>query len=146
MKKEQLIKHLIQEALSKEDTCNCGCHSCENVGNKGPVLNNKLKAKINMTENMKYHVDNKLPLTETKLTVGSKEYLDLWAEARYLYSFNAIHLNETDKKIVTESNLGEFGVYKRTIVPLDLQINENKTKIIYQYDRKSKKTIKLTNI
>ena len=64
-----IIKRLVREVLStppkkKKEKCNCGCHSCKNVGNKGPVLNESLDARIIMTENMKYHVKNKLALTE----------------------------------------------------------------------------------
>ncbi len=97
----QRISRLIKEVLSKplkEDKCNCGCHSCENVGNKGPVLNENLGAKITMTENMQYHVTNKLPLTENTFRYGSEAFLNLWAEARYLHERNAIHLNDEDKE------------------------------------------------
>ena len=95
------ITKLIREILStppKKDSCNCGCHSCENVGNKGPVINENLNARIVMSDNMKYHVDNKLSFIESQLPYGSQAFLDLWAEARYLYSREAIHVNEADKK------------------------------------------------
>jgi hypothetical protein len=122
------IKQLIREVLStppKKESCNCGCHSCENVGNKGPVLNESLNAKIVMTENMKYHVDNRLPLTENTFRYGSQAFLDLWAEARYLYSRNAIHVNDDDKEILLETNLGEYGMYEGKKVPLDLPMLED---------------------
>jgi hypothetical protein len=121
------IKQLIREILStppKKESCNCGCHSCENVGNKGPVLNESLNAKIVMTENMQYHVTNKLPLTENTFRYGSQAFLDLWAEARYLYSRNAIHVNDDDKEILLETNLGEYGIYEGKKVPLDLLMLE----------------------
>jgi len=117
------IKQLIREVLStppKKESCNCGCHSCENVGNKGPVLNESLNAKVVMTENMQYHVTNKLPLTENTFRYGSQAFLDLWAEARYLYSRNAIHVNDDDKEILLETNLGEYGMYEGKKVALDL--------------------------
>lgn len=123
----QLISRLIKEALSsppKKDKCNCGCHSCENVGNPGPVLNENLGAKITMTENMQYHVDNKLALTENTFRYGSEAFLNLWAEARYLYSRNAIHLNDIDKEIIMETNLGEYGMFEGKKVPLDLPMLE----------------------
>lgn len=122
------ITKLIREILStppKKDSCNCGCHSCENVGNKGPVINENLNARIVMSDNMKYHITNKLPLIESQLPYGSPSFLNLWAEARYLYSHEAIHVNEADKKILVESNLGEHGMYKGKKVPLDLQLFEN---------------------
>jgi hypothetical protein len=127
MKHADLIKRLIREVLStppKKDKCNCGCHSCENVGNPGPVLNESLNAKIIMTENMKYHVNNKLAITENTFRYGSQAFLDLWAEARYLYSRNAIHVNDLDKEILTETNLGEYGMYNGIKVALDLPMLE----------------------
>jgi hypothetical protein len=128
MKHADLIKRLIREALSKplkEDTCNCGCHSCENVGNKGPVLNESLGARILMTENMQYHVKNKLAITENTFRYGSQAFLDLWAEARYLYSRNAIHLNDDDKAIILETNLGEYGMFEGKKVALDIPMLED---------------------
>jgi len=123
------IKSLIKEILStppKKNTCNCGCHSCENVGNGGPVINENLNARVIMSEDMKYHVTNKLPLTESHLPYGSEAFLNLWAEARYLYSREVIHVNDKDKKILVETNLGEYGMYKGKKVPLDLQLLEDK--------------------
>lgn len=117
------IAKLVKEILAtppKKDSCNCGCHSCENVGNKGPVINENLNARVVMSEDMKYHVDNKLSLIESQLPYGSEAFLNLWAEARYLYSREAIHVNEADKKVLVETNLGEHGMYKGKKVPLDL--------------------------
>jgi hypothetical protein len=121
------IRQLIREVLStppKKESCNCGCHSCENVGNKGPVINESLNAKVVMTENMQYHVTNKLPLTENTFRYGSQAFLDLWAEARYLYSRDVIHVNDDDKEILLETNLGEYGMYEGKKVPLDLPMLE----------------------
>jgi len=134
MKHADLIKRLIKEALStppKKDKCNCGCHSCENVGNPGPVLNESLNNRIIMTENMKYHVNNKLALTENTFRYGSDAFLKLWAEARYLYSRNAIHVNDLDKEIIIETDLGEYGIYEGQKVPLDLPMLEEKENNYY---------------
>ena len=77
-----------------------------------------------MTENMQHHVKNKLPFTENTFRYGSESFLDLWAEARYLYSRNAIHVNEDDKHIILETNLGEYGMYNGKKVPLDMIIED----------------------
>ena len=127
MKHADIIKRLIREVLStppKKDKCNCGCHSCENVGNPGPVLNESLTSKVVMTENMKYHVENRIPISENMFRYGSNAFLDMWAETRYLYSRNAIHVNDTDKEILVETDLGEFGIYEGKKVPLDLLMEE----------------------
>ena len=136
MKHADLIKRLIKEVLStppKKDKCNCGCHSCENVGNPGPVLNESLSTKIVMTENMRHHIENKLPITENLFRYGSEAFLDMWAEARFLFSRNAIHVNDLDKEILLETNLGEYGMYEGKKVPLDIPMLEE-TEVALPYD------------
>jgi hypothetical protein len=124
---ERLHK-LIKEVLStppKKDSCNCGCHSCGNVGNPGVVLNESLVKKDILSENLRYHVDNKLPLTENTFRYGSEAFLNLWAEARALYLREIIHVSDDDKEILLETDLGNFGLYENIQVPLDLLLLEN---------------------
>ena len=121
------LRKLIKEALStppKKDSCNCGCHSCDNVGNPGVVLNESLVKKDILSENLRYHVDNKLPLTENTFRYGSDAFLNLWAEARALYLREIIHVNEDDKQILEETDLGNYGMYEGKKVPLDLPMLE----------------------
>jgi hypothetical protein len=121
------LRKLIKESLStppKKDSCNCGCHTCENVGNPGVVLNESLVKKDILSENLRYHVDKQLPLTENTFRYGSESFLNLWAEARYLYVREVIHVNEDDKKILEETNLGEYGMYEGVKVPLDMPMLE----------------------
>jgi hypothetical protein len=123
---ERLHK-LIKEVLSTppaKDSCSCGCHSCENVGNPGVVLNESLVKKDILSDNLRYHVDNKLPLTENTFRYGSKSFLDLWAEARALYLREIIHVNDDDKEILLETDLGNYGMYEGKLVELDLPMLE----------------------
>jgi hypothetical protein len=69
-------------------------------------------------------VNKKLPLTENTFRYGSKSFLDLWSEARYLYLREVIHVNDDDKEILLETNLGEYGIYEGKKVPLDLPMLE----------------------
>jgi hypothetical protein len=122
------LRHLIKEVLStppKKDSCNCGCHSCDNVGNEGVVLNESLVKKDILSENLRYHVDKQLPLTENTFRYGSESFLNLWAEARALYLREIIHVNEDDKQILEETDLGNYGLYENQKVPLDLLLLEN---------------------
>jgi hypothetical protein len=116
------IKKLIKEALlNHKHNCGCGCHGkCA----KAPMLNENLGTKVIMTENMQYHINNKKALTENTFRYGSKAFLDLWAEARYLYSRDAINLSGEDKIIVETTHLGEYGLFEGEMVPLDLPIME----------------------
>ena len=121
------LRNLIKEVLStppKKDSCNCGCHDCDNVGNDGVVLNESSVKKDILSENLRYHVDKKLPLTENTFRYGSKSFLDLLSEARYLYLHEVIHVNDDDKEILLETNLGEYGMYGGQRVPLDLLMLE----------------------
>jgi hypothetical protein len=116
------LKQLIKEVLlTHKSDCGCGCNGkCA----KAPKLNENMNAKVILTENMQHHISNKKPLSENTFRYGSKAFLDLWAEARYLYSRSAINLSGLDKEIITESNLGEYGLFEGEKVPLDMPMEE----------------------
>jgi len=117
------LTNLIKEALStkpKKKDCNCGCNTCENVGNEGVLLNESVAPKQILSENLQYHVHNKLPLTENTFRYGSQSFINLWAEARSLYLREIIHVNDDDKEILTETDLGNYGMYEGKKVPLGL--------------------------
>jgi len=112
------LKKLIREVLENKDCCSA------TKPTKAPILNENLQSRVLMTENMQYHIDNKKPLTENTFRYGSKAFLDLWAEARYLYSRNALSVSGMDKDIITETKLGEYGLFEGQMVPLDMPILE----------------------
>ena len=121
------LKKLIQEVYHHvtEEKCSCGCNTCENVGNAGVILNESIAPREILSENLRYHVENKLPLTENTFRYGSKSFLNLWAEARSLYLREVIHVNDDDKEILEETDLGNYGLYEGVQVPLDLLLLEN---------------------
>jgi hypothetical protein len=121
------LKQLIQEVYHHvtEEKCSCGCNTCENVGNAGVILNESVAPREILSENLRYHVENKLPLTENTFRYGSKSFLNLWAEARSLYLREVIHVNDDDKEILEETDLGNYGLYEGVQVPLDLLLLEN---------------------
>jgi len=121
------LRKLIKEVYHHvtEEKCNCGCHDCDNVGNPGVVLNESIAPKEILSENLRYHVVNKLPLTENTFRYGSESFLNLWAEARALYLREIIHVNDDDKEILEETDLGNYGIYEGVKVPLDLLLLEN---------------------
>jgi hypothetical protein len=120
------LKQLIKESLINHNIikdCGCGCKGTAKCFD-APLINENLQSRIIMTDNMKYHINAKKPLFETTLPYGSKEYLDLWAEARYLYSRNALNVSGIDKEKITETHLGEYGIFEGQIVPLDMPMLE----------------------
>lgn len=135
------LTNLIKEVLStqpKKKDCNCGCNTCENVGNEGVLLNESIAPKQILSENLRYHVQNKLPLTENTFRYGSQSFIDLWAEARALYLREIIHVNDDDKEILEETDLGNYGMYEGKKVPLGLPmeniVNEGKYRIYMNSD------------
>lgn len=116
------LKKLIKEVITNyKADCGCGCNDgCS----KAPILNESLQSRVLMTDIMKHHIDTKKPLIETTLPYGSKEYLDLWVEARYLYSRGAINAYGIDKEKITETHLGEYGIFEGQMVPLDMPMPE----------------------
>jgi len=113
------LKKLIREVLENKDCCTA------TKPTKAPILNEGMQSRVLMTENMQYHIDNKKPLYETTLPYGSKEYLNLWVEARYLYSRGALNVEGIDKEKITETDLGEYGIFEGQLVPLDLPMPDD---------------------
>ena len=113
------LKKLIREVLENKDCCTA------TKPTKAPILNEGMQSRVLMTENMQYHIDNKKPLYETTLPYGSKEYLDLWVEARYLYSRGALNVEGIDKEKITETHLGEYGLFEGQLVPLDMPMPDD---------------------
>ena len=104
--------------------CSCGCNTCDT---KRPalMLNESIAPREILSEGLKYHIDNKKPLTEHVYRAGSENYFNLWAEARALYSRGVIEVtNEDDLGILLETDLGEFGIYENQKVPLDYIFEE----------------------
>jgi hypothetical protein len=108
------LKKLIKEALANKDCCTA------TKPTKAPILNESIQSRTLMTENMQHHIDNKKPLYETTITYGSSGYINLWAEARYLYLREIIDLTGIDLERITETDLGEYGMFEGQMVPLDM--------------------------
>ena len=77
---------------------------------RAPILNENLAPREILSEGLKYHIDNKKPLTEHVYRAGSSNYFNLWAEARSLYTRGILDFSGDDLEILTETHLGEFGI------------------------------------
>lgn len=75
-----------------------------------------------ISENLKYHIDNKISLCENIFRVYSKAYFNLIKEVRNLYNKNLIELNDEDAELV-ETSIGEIAEYKGKKVYLDAPKN-----------------------
>jgi hypothetical protein len=78
----------------------------------------------NISEGMQYHLDNKIPITETVYRPLSEGFMRLMKEARTLHSLGLYQALTEDENEILESDLGEVGVYEGQEVPLDLLMVE----------------------
>ena len=97
--------------------CSCGCNTCET---KAPLLTEGVLFEQPISENLLYHIKNGKPITENTFRYGSDAFLNLWKEARTLYSRNILDVGEDDEHILLETHLGEYGMFEGDRVPLDL--------------------------
>ncbi|MFN9956905.1 MAG: hypothetical protein ACK55I_27705, partial [bacterium] len=65
-----------------------------------------LTESVKISENLKYHLDNQIPLSENVFRIFSQSYFELISEVRKLYNNGLMDINEEDLWLV-ESNLGE---------------------------------------
>jgi hypothetical protein len=65
-----------------------------------------LTEEVDVTKNLKYHLDNQIPLFENVFRSHSDAFFDLINEVRYLYKNGMVELSEKDVEIV-ESDLGK---------------------------------------
>ena len=106
--------------------CKCGCNKCETVST-ALMLNESKAPRTILSEGLKHHIDANRPLTDNFYSAGSKDYFDLIAEARSLYSRGILDFtNKRDIELLTETDQGYFGIYEGKKVPLDFpMLNES---------------------
>jgi len=112
------LKQLVKEVLENRDCCTA------TKPTKAPILNESLAPREILSEGLKYHIDNNKPLTEHVYRAGSENYFNLWAEAKSLYIRGILNFSGDDLEILTETDLGHFGMYEGQKVPLDFIMEE----------------------
>jgi hypothetical protein len=86
---------------------------------------------LNISDNLKYHIENKIPIHENIFRVHSKSYYELIKEAKTLYLAGKLEVSDEDKEFL-ETDIGETALYKGKLVYLDspklikVKIDENK--------------------
>jgi hypothetical protein len=80
----------------------------KNVLTEASKLRNSmvLTEEVDVTDNLKYHINNQIPLFENVFRSHSDAFFDLINEVRFLYENGMIELSEKDTEIV-EGDLGK---------------------------------------
>jgi hypothetical protein len=110
--KQQLIETIKKALLAKK--CDCGA----------PMLNESKQHTYPITEAMRYHLGNNIQIHDNIFRPGSEAHIELIAETRILWEKEIITLQDTDKRLFENTDLGHFGLYEGQKVPLDLPIME----------------------
>ena len=100
----------LKELLFGKPDCDCGCGNCEGT---------KLNENVKVSENLQYHLDNKIPLGESIFRISSNAHVKLFAETRKLWEAGKITLSEADEYFMS-TDAGRQGIYEGKLVPLDL--------------------------
>lgn len=87
-----------------------------------------LLKKVNISENLNYHIENNIKLCENIFRIYSKSYFSLIKEARMLYQNNILEVCDEDADLL-ESDIGETAEYKGQKVYLDLPFTEEENEI-----------------
>lgn len=74
----------------------------------------------NVSESLKYHLENNKPITENIFRPGSEAFYDVIKEARELFDLDRINLCDIDKELYESTDIGKFGMFNGELVPLDL--------------------------
>lgn len=83
-----------------------------------PLRLNENASHLDISDNLKYHLENGLSISTSVFRFGSKAYLDLVNETRDLYQEGFISVNENDEFILM-TEAGRTGIYQGKQVPLD---------------------------
>jgi hypothetical protein len=120
--------------------CDCGCGTCSSK--KPVVINESLAPKEILSEGLKYHMDNALPLTEHVFRAGSTKYFNLWAEARALYARNILEVQGDDLEVLLETDLGHFALVEGKKIPLDFPMELNEEEVNEEAKKKLNKPMR----
>jgi len=80
----------------------------------------KFTESVNVSESLKYHLENNKPITENIFRPGSEAFYEVIKEARELFDLGKVNLCDVDKELYESTDIGKFGMFNGELVPLDL--------------------------
>lgn len=92
----------------------------------GNILN-----EIVISENLRYHINNKISIHDNVFRYGSSAYCMLMLEAKRLLREGKLEADVYDQEVLG-TDIGEFALYEGVMVPLDLPMIENMNEAEYQ--------------
>lgn len=82
----------------------------------------RLLKESNISPQLSFHLDEGLSLADNIFRAGSSKFFEVFKEVRQLYKEQAIKLDQEDEFFITETLIGEYGIYEGKKVPLDFPL------------------------
>jgi len=102
-----------------------------------------LQEGANASPGLMFHQLHKKPLSECIFRIGSEAYVDFYAEARELFNEGVLKVNELDRDLIRNTDIGEYGIFEGKKVALDIPfINEAADTNMVMYLLQLKKELK----
>jgi hypothetical protein len=75
--------------------------------------------KVNLSESILYHINNRIPIIENIYRIYSKQFFNLYNESRLLHENNTVQFFGDDLELL-RTDIGETGIYEGVEVYLDI--------------------------
>lgn len=86
----------------------------------GPVLHDREL----VSESIEWHSMNGVPMINPVHRWSSVEHINMMSEARVLWEEGLISLSDNDYWIIENTDIGKWGIFEGSLVPLDCPMNE----------------------
>lgn len=77
-----------------------------------------------LSESLQYHHINNIDIVDNIFRHGSNAYIECIKEVRHLFENREIELSDNDRHLYETTDIGYFGDYEGTQVPLDLPMED----------------------
>jgi len=125
MSKRALVKMINEELDRMIERSRSGAGSAQTARATDRALLGKVTLGIykserdkSCSEGLRYHIENDLPLSESVYRPGTREFFDLFNEARVLWSQGLYEATELEYELF-QSDIGEWAAFEGRMVPLD---------------------------
>lgn len=97
------------------------------------------ESKTIISENLRYHIDNQIPLVENIYRYGSEGYFNLINEVRGIYGKGQLDLSDLDKELI-KTDIGKKVMFEGKEVWLDIPMEDNEVLTEAKFKGKTVKT------
>jgi hypothetical protein len=97
------------------------------------------ESKTIISENLRYHIDNQIPLVENIYRYGSEGYFNLINEVRGIYGKGQVDLSDLDKELI-KTDIGKKVLFEGKEVWLDIPMEDNEVLTEAKFKGKTVKT------